>query len=285
VDGRAVYTFSKNGDAIRFNAETGAIVWHKNLNKELGAEHPEWYFAGSALVVEDLVIFNAGTYGIALNKADGSVAWHNGKGAPGYATGVPFLAGGQQLVVMPVCREVVGLNPLTGRVMWKIPWRTSYNVNAADPIVSGNTVFISSGYNRGCALYQIDGRKVTEIWKNRSMRNQLNSSVLWDEHLYGFDGDVGGGGKLACVNFQTGESKWSQAGMGTGSLMLADGKLIILGEKGRLVVAEASPQGFKQLASAQILTGKCWTVPVLANGRIYARNAAGQLVCLDVSGG
>jgi outer membrane protein assembly factor BamB len=72
--------------------------------------------------------------------------------------------------------------------------------------------------------------------------------------------------------------------MGTGSLMIADGKLIILGEKGTLVIAEASPEGFKELASAKILTGKCWTVPVLANGRIYARNAAGQLVCLDVSG-
>jgi outer membrane protein assembly factor BamB len=285
VDGGAVYTFSKNGDAIRFNAATGQIVWHKNLNKELGAEHPEWYFAGSPLLVEDLVILNAGTYGIALNKADGSVAWQNGKGASGYATGVPFLVGSQQLVVMPVWREVVGLNPLTGRVMWKIPWRTSYNINAADPIVLGNMVFISSGYNKGCSLYQIDGRKVTEIWKNGNMCNQVNSSVLWDGHIYGFDGQVDGGAKLACVSFETGETKWSQAGMGTGSLMLADGKLIILGEKGKLIIAEASPQGFKQLASAQILTGKCWTVPVLANGRIYARNAAGQLVCLDVSGG
>ncbi|MHC4680276.1 MAG: hypothetical protein ACYTEK_16440 [Planctomycetota bacterium] len=67
--------------------------------------------------------------------------------------------------------------------------------------------------------------------------------------------------------------------------MLADGKLIILGEKGKLVIAEASPDGFNQLASAQILTGKCWTVPVLANGRIYARNAVGDLVCVDVGGG
>jgi outer membrane protein assembly factor BamB len=64
--------------------------------------------------------------------------------------------------------------------------------------------------------------------------------------------------------------------------MLADGKLIILGERGKLVTAQASPEGFKELASAQILTGKCWTVPVLANGRIYARNADGQLVCVDV---
>jgi outer membrane protein assembly factor BamB len=285
VNGDAVYTFSKNGDALRFNAETGEIVWHKNLCKELGVKTPEWYFASSVLLVGDLVIFNAGTYGTALNKTDGRLVWQNGKGAGGYATGVPFSVAGRQCIAMPVCRELVGLNPLTGAVLWKIPWKTSYDINAADTIISGDRLFISSGYNKGCALYKITDDNLTVIWQNKAMRNQVNSSALWKGYLYGFDGQVGGGGKLACVDFESGAVKWSQSGMGTGSLMLADGKLIILSESGKLIVAEASPQEFKQLASAQILTGKCWTVPVLSNGRIYARNAAGRLVCLDVSGG
>ena len=185
---------------------------------------------------------------------------------------------------MPVSREVVAVNAKTGDVIWHIPWRTSYDINAAEPVFSGDLMFISSGYNHDCALFKIEGDSVTEIWKNKNMRNQINSSVLWEGFLYGFDGQVGGGGKLTCIDFKTGQTKWSQGGMGTGSLMLADGKLIILSERGRLGIAQASPDGFKELASAQILTGKCWTVPVLANGRIYARNAAGQLVCVDVSG-
>lgn len=283
VEGNAVYTFSKNGDAIRFEAATGEIVWHKNLNKELGLKHPTWYFAGSPLLVENLVILNAGTQGVALKKSDGSVVWQSGKGACGYATGVPFTVGGQKCIAMPVSRDVIGLNPATGKVIWQFPWKTSYDINAADVIISGDTVFISSGYNKGCALYKINGSDVTKIWQNKNMRNQVNSSVLWQGHLYGFDGQVGGKGKLTCLNFKTSEVKWSQGGMGTGSLMLADSKLIILGEMGKLVIAEASPEGFKELASAQVLTGKCWTVPVLANGRIYARNAAGQLVCVDVA--
>lgn len=283
VQDGAVYTFSKSGDAIRFDAATGQVVWHKNLVKELGLKPPTWYFAGSVLPVGNLVILNAGTYGVALNKADGSVAWQNGKTAPGYATAVPFGQAGQ-CVAMPVCREMVGLAPQTGKVLWKVPWKTDYDINAADVIVSGDTVFISSGYNEGCALYRITGSEVTEVWKNKNMRNQVNSSVLWKGHLYGFDGQVGGGAKLACLDFQTGQKLWSQGGMGTGSLMLADGKLIILSEDGKLVIAEASPEEFKELASARILTGKCWTIPVLANGRIYARNAAGQLVCVDVRG-
>ena len=111
------------------------------------------------------------------------------------------------------------------------------------------------------------------------MRNHLNSSVLWRGYLYGFDE-----GTLKCLDFKTGQMKWSKGGLGKGSLMIADGKLIILSERGKLVTAEASPLGFKELSSVQILTGKCWTVPVLANGRIYARNAVGNLVCVDVSG-
>jgi outer membrane protein assembly factor BamB len=284
IDGNAVYTFSKDGDAIRFNASIGEIVWHKKLNKELGMKFPTWYFAGSPFIAGNLVIYNAGTYGVALNKNDGSMVWQNGKSACGYSTAVPYEIAGQKGVVMAVCDELVGLNPTNGKVLWKFPWKTSYDINAADAIVSGDTIFISSGYNKGCALLKINGGDVAKVWQNKNMRNQINCSVLFEGHIYGFDGQVGGGGKLTCIDLATGDKKWSQGGMGTGSLMIAGGKLIILGERGKLVIAEASTAGYKELASAEILTGKCWTYPVLANGRIFARNAAGQLVCVDVSG-
>ena len=268
IDGDAVYTFSKDGDAIRFNASTGEIIWHKNLNKELSFKHPTWYFAGSPLIVGGLVIYNAGTYGVALNKNDGSMIWQNGKSECGYSTAVPYEIAGQKGLAMAVCDELVGLNPTTGKVLWKLPWKTAYDINAADAIIAGETIFISSGYNKGCALLKISGGDVNIAWQNKNMRNQINCSVLFEGHIYGFDGQVGGGGQLTCIDLTTGEKKWSQGGMGTGSLMIADSKMIILGERGKLVIAEASPEGFKELASAQILTGKCWTVPVLANGRI-----------------
>jgi len=283
VDGDAVYTFSKNGDAIRFNAATGDVVWHRNLNKELGIKHPTWYFASSPRVIDNMVILNAGTRGVALNKADGSLIWENGKGPAGYATAVSFTMGNEKCVALFGFREVAGLVAATGRQMWQSPWKTSWDINAADPIISGNTMFVSSGYNKGCALFRIGPANLTEIWRNRNMRNHASSCVLWEGHIYGFDGQFGGGGKLTCLDYETGDVKWSQRGMGTGSLMVADGRLVILSESGKLVTAPASPEGFKELSSAQILTGKCWTVPVLANGRIYARNANGQLVCVDVS--
>ena len=282
VDGDAIYTFSKNGDIIRFKAATGQVVWHKNLIKELGIEYPTWYFASSPLIVDNLVILNAGTRGVAVNKTDGSLVWKNGNGACGYATAVPFTVAGQKCVALFVSREIVGLSAATGKLLWTSPWKTSWDINAADPIISDDTMFISSGYNSGCALFKIGPSDLTEIWRNKNMRNHASSCVLWQGYIYGFDGQFGGGGKLTCLDYATGQVKWSQKGMDTGSLMLADDKLIILSERGKLVIAEASPKGFKELASAQILKGKCWTVSVLANGRIYARNADGQLVCVDV---
>jgi outer membrane protein assembly factor BamB len=280
VDGDSVYTFSKNGDALCFKAANGQIVWQKNLPKELGIKYPTWYFASSAFVADNLIILNAGTAGIALNKTDGKVVWQSGNGPPGYATAVPFTMGSEKCVVIVGSTEIFGLVAATGKVLWKFPWKTDYDINAADPIISGDTVFVSSGYNHGCALLKIEGGNVTDVWRNKNMRNHFNSCVLWDGYLYGFDEST-----LRCLDFKTGEVKWSQEGLGKGSLMIADGKLIILSERGKLVIAPASPEGFKELASVQILMGKCWTVPVLANGKIYARNNPdGQLVCVDVSG-
>ena len=280
VDGDSVYTFSKNGDAMCFKAANGQVVWQKNLPKELGIKYPTWYFASSAFVFDNLIILNAGPAGIALNKTDGKVVWQSGNGPPGYATAVPFTMGSEKCVAFAGCNEVIGVVAATGKVLWKFPWKTDYDINAADPIISGDTVFVSSGYNHGCALLKIEGDKATEVWKNKNMRNHFNSCVLWDGYLYGFDEST-----LRCLDFKTGEVKWSQEGLGKGSLMIAGGKLVILSERGKLVIAQASPDGFKELAAAQILMGKCWTVPVLANGKIYARNNPdGQLVCVYVSG-
>ena len=282
VEGDSVYTLSKDGDAIRFKKANGDIVWHKKLNKDLGYKHPTWHFSGSALIIDNMVILNVGSYGIALNKVDGSIIWENGKDAAGYSTAVPFKMDGQQCIALFTAREMTALVAKTGKILWKIPWKTSYDVNAADAIVESNKIFLSSGYNKGCALYQFTSSDSTELWRNKKMRNHFNSCVLWNGYIYGVDD----GESISCLDFKTGEVKWAQRGFGKGSLMLADGKLIILSDKGKLAIAEASPTEYKELASAQVLPErKCWTVPVLANGKIYARNNPdGQLVCLDVSG-
>ena len=287
VDGERVYTLSKRGDIFCFEAATGKILWQKNLIRDLGLAVPAndqdnwWGFAGSPLVRGDLLLLNVASDGTALNKTDGKIVWSNGKGFAGYSTPVPFRQDGRDLIVLAGADSVVAVGERDGKVLWRYPWKTAYNVNAPDPIVSGDKLFISS-YRHGCALLQMKGDNVEKVYENRNINNHLNACVLLDGFLYGIDGDAGYAGGLTCLDFSNGALKWTEKSVGTGALMAADHKLIVQGAKGELLVVEPTPSAFKPLGRAQVLGGKCWTTPVLSNGRIYCRNSQGDLVCLDV---
>jgi len=279
VGGGRVYTLSKSGDAYCLNATTGAEIWGKNIAREIGAKVPTWGFSGSPVLWKNLVILNVGSNGVALEAKTGKVVWTTGKNAAGYATPVPFTLGGKTLLAVFSLKTLAAVEPDTGRVIWEYPWKTRYDVNAADPVIRGDEVFISSGYNHGCSLLRMTLQGATRVWENRKMRNHFNSCVLWKGYIYGFDEST-----FKCLDWATGTEKWAKNGLGKGSLMLsADGRLIILSEKGQLVSAPADPGGFRPLGQMQVLRGKCWTVPVLCNGMIYARNYKGDLVAVDVT--
>ena len=209
-----------------------------------------------------------------------ALAWVNEKGPPGYSSAVPYEQQGKKCVAILGNKEVYGVVAATGQVLWTQPWKTMYDENIPDAIIAGDKLFMSSGLGTGAALFQIQADKLVQIWSNKEMQNWLSTSILWQDHIYGVDTKDGA---LKCLDFQTGTVKWAHEGLGAGSVTLAGGRLIALSDKGKLLVAQASPAGYTELAAAQILEGKCWTVPVLANGRIYARNADGELVCVDVS--
>lgn len=279
VDGEQVYTISKRGIVHCLNAADGKVIWTKNLEGELHAKIPDWGFAGSVLIEGNLAVLNVGTAGTALDKQTGKVLWTSGRDEAGYSTPIPFDAKGERAVMMAIRRDVVAVKVKDGKELWSFPWKTQYDVNAAAPILSDGKVFISSGYNHGGGVFDVSATPPREIWFNKNMRNHFNSSVLWQGHLYGVDEN-----QLRCMVFETGLVKWTDKVSGKGSLILADGKLIVLTERGELLVANPSPDGFKPIARAQVIGGKCWTAPTLANGKIYVRTGPGDLVCVDVSG-
>lgn len=285
VDGDAVYSLSKRGQLFCFEAATGQVKWSRNLPQETGVKIPEWGFAGSPLIQGHLLILNAGSAGLALNKANGKVLWSTGQDAAGYGSAVPFAMGDQRAVAIFAAKHIVGVNIKNGEELWRHPWKTSYDVNAADPIIAGDKVFLSSGYGAGCGVIQFGPGQTSLVWKNKTMRNHFNSCVLVGDYIYGIDGQAEDEHPpLRCLDFKTGAVKWSEPIPGTGTLMAAEGKLIVLAGRGELIIAEAAPARFHALARAQVLGGKCWAAPVLSNGRIYCRNGRGDLVCLDVQG-
>lgn len=284
VDGDKVYTVSKHGEVFCFDANSGKVVWSKKVAEELGAKLPEWGFASSAYIEGDLLLLNIGSAGTALDKTSGKVVWKSGTTVAGYSTAVPAKFGNDSTVMFCGKDTVMAVRVKDGSLVWQFPWKTSYDINAADPLLWNNEVFVSSGYNKGCCLVKLEGDKATTVWQSKIIRNHINTGVRLGDYIYAMDGDVDKEGSLRCVEWKTGKEKWAQTIDATGSLMAADGKLIILSGKGELIVAPADPAGFKALARAKVVEGKCWTVPVLANGLIYCRTSQGSLVCLDVSG-
>jgi outer membrane protein assembly factor BamB len=285
IHDKSVYALSRWGDLFRFDAATGKIIWSKNLKKEHQVRVPGWGFACSPVIHEKLLLLNVGKAGMALERDTGKLVWSSGDDEAGYSTPVLVKQGSDWLALVSSGSTYSAVNAQTGKQLWEQRWITRYGVNAADPIPIGDQVFISSGYNKGCTLLQPGEATPKEVWRNKNMRNQINSCVLIDGHLYGIDGDTTGPATLRCVEAKSGEVRWTQKGVGCGSLMAADGKLIVLTEEAELLIAPVSPKEFVPAAKLIVLSGKCWTVPTLANGRIYCRNAAGDLVCLDLAKG
>jgi outer membrane protein assembly factor BamB len=277
-DGDRLYWLSRWGDLMCLEAATGKVVWEENIAKLTNAPIPTWGFTGAPLVQDDLLILNVGEAGTAVKKATGEVVWKSGAKDAGYSTPLPV----GDLVLLANTENYLAVNMKTGKEAWRFRWLTQYGVNAADPVVSGDRAFISSGYGKGGALLKMGNGAVEEVWKTKKLRTQLNPAVLHDGHLYGVDGDTTVKATLKCLEFATGAEKWAEANFGSGGVIVADGKLIALSGVGELMIAPASPSGFKPTARFQVFGPKSWTAPVLANGFVYCRNNRGELVALNL---
>ena len=273
-----VYVLSRHGLALCLDVNDGVLCWQTDLVQSFGVKPPMWDFAGSPCVDADRVYYNAGTHGLALHISDGSLAWETGTERAGYSTPVPInLKAGRMLALMGR-RTFAVVEALTGQTVWEQPWVTPSDENISDPIVDGNNIFVST-QRTGSALFEMRPDGLVEIWAHNNMQSFLNTAVLWQGYLYGPNEK---NKQLSCVEFATGRMMWSEVTLGRGSVVMADGKLIMLSDQGRLTIAEAAHDHYQELGTGQILTGKCWTVPTLANAKIYARNAVGRLVCVEL---
>jgi len=287
IDGPFVYALGYLGQVHCLGIDDGRVVWRRHLVDDLGGRHSSWKYAGSPLVTGDRVIFDTGADGnstVALDKTTGRKVWGVGHDLAGYATPVPFERSGRRGVLVFKARAMVAHDLASGRELWRIDWRTNYDCNASTPTVVGDKLFISMGYGgkraRG-ALFQLDEGEPRQIWLNQDLETRTSSAVVWEGHVYCVS--ERSGGQLMCVDLRDGAVAWAEPGFARyGTLMIADGKLVVLDEKGDLVIADATPDGYHELARAKVLSSRSWVMPVLAGGRIYAKSNQGELVCLDV---
>jgi len=282
IAGGKVFTLNRWGDVFCFNLADGKVVWTKNVQKETGARVPDWGFGGAPLVEGGRVFLNVGEAGLALDAKTGAIVWQSAPKVAGYSTPLPVKSGADTLGVFGSGKSYLAVNLKDGKQVWSAKWLTQYDVNAADPIIEGERLFLSTGYGKGAALFKLGTPEPEQLWKSKALATQMNAAVLFKGHLYGVDGDTTGKASLKCVELETGTIKWTHAGFGSGGVIIADGKLVALTGTGELMTAPAKPEGFEPTSRAQVLGGKTWTAPVLANGFIYVRNSRGDIAAIDV---
>ena len=285
-EGRA-YTLGEKGELFCFDAATGSIIWSKHLVRDLEGQAPRWGYAGSPLIVGNLLIVESGGKRgdlAAMNKRSGKVVWQIGSGDCAYSSPIPAYHGDQKVVLILNAYGLIEHRLSDGEVLWKTRWKTDWNINAATPIVSGSRIFVSSGYGTGGAVFDLARGTREAIWKSEEIATQFSSCVLRKGHLYGFHGNVGKSnrGSLRAVEFNTGKVSWSQEGMGVGTLILVGETLVMLSEDGELILAEANPVGYRERARMQVLGGRSWVAPAYSNGLLYCRNNSGRVVCIDL---
>ncbi|HRX81612.1 MAG TPA: PQQ-binding-like beta-propeller repeat protein [Pirellulaceae bacterium] len=293
VAGNTVFAFTGEGILVALSAPDGRILWSHNTVKELGGQPAEYGMACSPLVVGTQVIVTVGAPNatvVAYDTVSGKLTWTTGNETTGYSSPALLTVGGREQIVVHSGSAVLGIEPNSGALLWVHPYVTDYSCNIATPIAVEGKVFVSSGENHGCALLALEPSgnlfTVREVWSSQGprsvLRNEWQTSILLEGHLYGMD-NVGGAGPithLTCVNAATGESVWQESRFGKGNLIAADGKLFMSTLKGELIIARVSPNGYEELGRSTVI-GSTRQAPALANGLLYLRDND-DIACFDV---
>lgn len=287
-----VYVLTQDIVLHCLDAETGKQIWTLDVMKQHEGRNISWKSAASPVIDGDLVFLGGGGPGqslLAVHKKSGKVVWKAQDELITHSTPMVTTILGQRQVIFFVQKGLLSVAAEDGRALWRFPFKFSVST-AITPVVSGDVVYCSAGYNVGGGACKItrngDQFTATGLWKipgDKQVPSHWSTPVCKDGYLYGmFSCKKYGVGPMKCVELATGKIQWEQPGFGAGNVILVNGKVLALSDAGQLVVVDTTPTAYKELARAKVLTGKCWSTPAVSNGRIYVRSTK-EGICLDVA--
>ena len=263
-----LFALGANGELRTLDAETGELRWRTNILEDADATNLTWAMAASPLVVDGLVVVlpggGNGRSVVAYDTGTGDIVWTALGDVQGYAAPMLVELAGVRQILVVTAERAVGLTLEDGTLLWEYPWVTSSGPpNISMPVVVGHDrLFLSAGYGHGGALIDIaySGGQLSarERWRTTRMKNRFATSVLHAGYLYGLDESI-----LACLDAETGELVWKGGRYGHGQLLLAAGHLVVLTERGEVVLVRATPDGHQELARFSAIRGKTWNTPTV----------------------
>ncbi|MBI1901281.1 MAG: PQQ-like beta-propeller repeat protein [Planctomycetia bacterium] len=283
-----VYLFGAAGNLHCVSAD-GKKLWSRAMLAEFGAQEGYFGAGSSPLVAGDKLLVNVGGRSgagiVALALDSGKTVWQSTGEQASYSSPVLAEIAGKKQVVFVTRYTALGIDPESGKVLWRLPFgMRGPTVNAANPVVLGDRFFLTASYGVGAVFGQIgDGSQPKIEWQsNNVLSSQYTTPIAIGKHLYGVDGrDDVGVAAMRCIDPAGGKVTWRKEGFGKASLLAADGKLLAMKTSGELALVEASPAGYRELAAARVLDQKTYALPALSGGLFYVRDAR-TLKCLDL---
>ena len=313
VDGERVYTFGVEGRLRCHQVTDGKLLWEVDTAARFNVVQ-NFFGAGSTPVVEEELLIalvggsppaspgvtsgkvrGAGSGIVAFDKRSGKVRYQVTDELASYSSPVVATIGDRRWGFVFARGGLVAFEPSTGRVDFQFPWRSSKieSVNAANPVIVGDTVFLTESYGPGGALLKVKPAGYAVLRKDSPGRGggllaHWATPIHHDGVLYGCSGSGSGDAELRAVGHRSGEIAWSQGGLGRTTLLYVDGHLIVLGEYGELLVVRATPGKFDAVSRVTLkqdgrplLSHPAWSPPALSHGLLYVRGK-NRLVCLDL---
>ncbi len=288
VDEGKVYTMGATGVLNCLDLQTGSRLWSHNVLEENDAVTLRWGIAVSPLVVEDMVVVTTGHDDgpafatlVAYDKRSGEVVWKSGRDASSYSSPTIGTLGGQRQILIVNHSSITGHDPVDGTILWEHPW-SSVSSNTSQPVpISDRQLLLTKGYGNGAKLWEVakmgDGWSVNELWHEpRLLRTKATSTVVRDGYAYGLSD-----GLLECVDIAARTRRWKERGFGHGQVLLVDDLLLVQAESGDVVLVEADPASFIEVARLPALSSRTWNYPVLAGAYLLARNER-EIVCYEL---
>lgn len=293
IDDGRVYVMSADLVLYCLDEKTGEPIWQRDLIRQNHGRNIKWENAASPLVDGDLVFVAGGGTGqalLALNKVTGKVVWAGEDDLMTHSTPVVTDLLGTRQVIFFTQTGLVSCDVQDGSVLWRYGFKFAIST-AITPVVGGEMVYCSAGYGVGSAVVRVHKENgafaATELWRivgHKDVANHWSTPVHHEGYLYGmFSFKKYERGPLKCVQLSTGKVMWEQEGFGAGNAIIVDGHVAALSDSGQLVLVEAKSDSYEEVARAKLLEGKCWTTPVISNGRVYVRSTK-EAACIDLSG-
>jgi outer membrane protein assembly factor BamB len=281
IDHGDVFSFGGTGKLICLDGNNGKLRWEADVLADSEAKNILWGLAGSPLVVDNLVIVNpgidpaksSGKAMAAYDRKSGKCEWAAGDHRAGYSSPrLAKLCGVPQVLIFDAS-GLAGLDPKTGRELWRFAWETYSDMNIIVPLVVGDDqVFVSSEVKNGCALVAVkktgDAWSVEAKWKAKTLASKFANPVLVDGHIYGIHNN----NALVCIDVDKGEQKWKAGGFGSGQLVVRGDRLIVVSDEGEVVLVAADPKKYDELGRFSTFQAKTWNTPALAGNQLFLRN-------------